>query len=269
MKIRLLSWALATAAVPLFGQGPSWWTEPETLIWDGLSTDNYAPVNVGQLKHVASMAKKYMDRELGFTHYPLIWDEAYTSHGGNPFPFSPGSSGENGALANVGQLKYLASGFYEILNISYGFSVGTFLDGQGVSQADRTSGFPIFPWREDAPDSENYAPLTIGQLKLVFSFNLVGVTGPMLDEDEDGLPDYWELSWFGILDRDGWGDYDGDGILDRFEYQAATDPTVDESHGGNGATRFTYDVLGRLSTVIGAVTLTYVFDDEGNLKSAN
>jgi Tol biopolymer transport system component len=45
------------------------------------------------------------------------------------------------------------------------------------------------------------------------------------DSDGDGLPDDWELAYFDTLDRDGRGDFDGDGHTDREEYLAGTDPT--------------------------------------------
>jgi hypothetical protein len=50
------------------------------------------------------------------------------------------------------------------------------------------------------------------------------------DTDNDGLPDYWELLYFGSLTAtDGAGDSDGDGLRDYEEYLAGTDPTDPES----------------------------------------
>ena len=51
----------------------------------------------------------------------------------------------------------------------------------------------------------------------------------ILDTDNDGLPDYWEQFHFGNLDQDGAGDPDGDGILNRYEWEAATAPTIDQT----------------------------------------
>lgn len=44
------------------------------------------------------------------------------------------------------------------------------------------------------------------------------------DTDEDGLDDEWETIWFGGLERDGTGDFDGDGLSDGAEFRAGTNP---------------------------------------------
>ncbi len=49
---------------------------------------------------------------------------------------------------------------------------------------------------------------------------------PTGDSDNDGMPDAWELAHFGTLDRDGRGDFDGDGISDLDEYLRNSDPTT-------------------------------------------
>jgi hypothetical protein len=45
------------------------------------------------------------------------------------------------------------------------------------------------------------------------------------DSDYDGLPDWWELKYFGGYGQTGGGDYDGDGINNLQEYLNGTDPT--------------------------------------------
>jgi hypothetical protein len=82
-------------------------------------------------------------------------------------------------------------------------------DGNGLSlQRIALSGYGNEPanWRAAVP--------TPGQLNS---------PGPA-DSDGDGLPDAWELEYFGGLARDGSGDFDGDGLTDAEEFQAGTSP---------------------------------------------
>lgn len=99
------------------------------------------------------------------------------------------------------------------------------------------------------------------------------VAETFVDSDSDGLPDYWETFYFGDLSRDGSGDFDGDGILDKFEWQARTNPIVDQASTfiseSTGLLEYSYNSLGRLQTTSGSVNLTFSFDNEGNLESAN
>lgn len=46
------------------------------------------------------------------------------------------------------------------------------------------------------------------------------------DSDQDGLPDAWELSYFGNLSQDAGDDYDEDGDTNLEEYEAGTNPTI-------------------------------------------
>jgi len=45
------------------------------------------------------------------------------------------------------------------------------------------------------------------------------------DGDRDGVPDAWELRFFGVLNRSLGADDDGDGASNLLEYLAGTDPT--------------------------------------------
>ena len=47
---------------------------------------------------------------------------------------------------------------------------------------------------------------------------------PFDDLDRDGMDDAWEIQTFGDLAQDDQGDTDGDGMSDRQEYLAGTDP---------------------------------------------
>jgi hypothetical protein len=92
-----------------------------------------------------------------------------------------------------------------------------------------------------------------------------------VDSEPDGLPDYWEVFYFGDLSRDGEGDFDGDGILDKFEWQARTNPIVDQAidHQVLRDT-YTYDDRGWLLThQLKEKTRNLSYDAEGNPESAN
>ncbi len=52
-----------------------------------------------------------------------------------------------------------------------------------------------------------------------------------LDSDDDGLPDAWEMEYFGDLDETAGGDYDHDGVTNGDEYAAGTDPTQADNAG--------------------------------------
>jgi hypothetical protein len=49
--------------------------------------------------------------------------------------------------------------------------------------------------------------------------------GSSADSDGDLMDDAWEMAWFGTLNRDGTSDFDGDGMPDRAEFLAGTNPT--------------------------------------------
>jgi hypothetical protein len=51
------------------------------------------------------------------------------------------------------------------------------------------------------------------------------------DANGDGMADWWEMKYFGSLDRDGTGDWDGDGLIDLAEFAYLTDPTDQDSDG--------------------------------------
>ena len=79
------------------------------------------------------------------------------------------------------------------------------------------------------------------------------------DDDGDGLPDRWEAFQFGTLSRDGSGDFDHDGALDRDEWRMGTSAGAQSEflhigdvarEGGAGEFVFEWDtILGRTYAV--------------------
>lgn len=59
--------------------------------------------------------------------------------------------------------------------------------------------------------------------------------GKCADADTDGLPDLWEMRYFGNLVQTGSADYDGDGLTNLQEYQLNTSPVLADT-GATGTT---------------------------------
>lgn len=60
----------------------------------------------------------------------------------------------------------------------------------------------------------------------------VNLTHPLgTDEDNDEMPDDWEIAIFGDTSRDGTGDFDSDTLTDLAEYEGGTDPTLKDTDG--------------------------------------
>jgi Tol biopolymer transport system component len=80
--------------------------------------------------------------------------------------------------------------------------------------------------------SAGYASADANRAGDIFAARISFSTAANTDADADGLTDSWELTWFGNLERDGNGDYDGDGASERAEFQAGTCPLDDLSRFG-------------------------------------
>jgi hypothetical protein len=226
-----------TVLLPCFALGspePLWWTEDSTRIIDcGAQVDNYAPLSIGQLKNVAVRAKNYLDRSLafdggsGFAVRTLA--ESFLTQASITSP-------DNYAPANLGQLKAVGLVFYDRL-IEVGYDTKQNLIARGYPPSWSSD----YPWSSSTPPADNYAPANIGQLKMVFSFDLehdaahdtdqdglsdwyedlIGTDETLADSDFDGLNDHAELP-FGANPLA--GDTDGDGLTDNNEFSAGRNP---------------------------------------------
>jgi len=225
LKISAFLWillSLTTASDPLFAD-PAWWTQPTTSIWSAgaVNTENNAAINLGQLKHVTTQAKAYLDQALA----PL---------GAGPdvnalFPFT---QDDNYAPANIGQLKNVSSKFYARL-FQLGFDVRSGLVTNGVDNAIFSAQTPPWmPWDITAPATENAAIANIGQLKLVFSFDIA--TWASADANANGIPD-WLEAYAATLPSG--QDVNGDGLSDTYQLLTGSDPASTASAvSGNNAT---------------------------------
>jgi hypothetical protein len=217
-RLPFLRCALAgLAALPLpLAAEPLWWSASGTTIWASspVNLENNAPVNVGQLKHGAAMARRHLQAALAPAggEGPAIaaFVDGFTT--GDP---------ANAAPINVGQLKHTAALFYDRLAAAgWNWQTGSF----GTATAP-------YPWTGTV-HPENGLAANIGQLKNVFSFEL---TQDFLveDNDGDGIPSWWE-SVYQLdpnSDSDAQSDADLDGLSNTSEFEFASSPrSADTDH---------------------------------------
>jgi hypothetical protein len=191
---------LAAFVVRLLAAPPGWWSAPGTQIVDpAAEQDNYAPANLGQLKHTATQAKKHLDQQLaavggaGATINALIAGfEPRAGQGYTPEQIAAFKEA-NYAPVNLGQLKAVAKPFYDRLHaLGVDTKVGLIAHGYPATWTHTYPWNPADPWNLPTPQGQqvdktvNYAPANLGQLKLTFSFDA------NQDTDEDGIPDWWE-----------------------------------------------------------------------------
>lgn len=206
---------------------PSWWNDPETQIsqW-GLPQSDDSPVTLGQLKFVASQARKHLDKHLpggagsGISQmvsaFKPVSGVAYTPEQLQQI------RRDNFAPATLAQLKAVAKPFYDRLN-AVGFNTKQNLMNRGYPNKWIGAGAWIgyYPWNPGTPVAENYAPASIGQLKMVFSFDVSNFPS---DSDGNQIADAWEIAHFGSLGIQVGADADGDGLDNLKEYQLGLSP---------------------------------------------
>ena len=202
---------LCLALAPAFSaSGPEWWADHGVLA-TGQGGDNWSPVNVGQLKNIAAGAKAHFDGTDGASPGSAITDMVNGFSQNDPENFAP---------ANIGQLITVAIVFYDRLKL-YGYD---------TTESLILNGYPpswphTYPWDPGTDPDELHAPVNIGQLKLVFSFDLAR------DSNNDGLSDFFK--WQNGLtvlevtpDGQSWeyvSDTNGDGLWDAHYIKDGTD----------------------------------------------
>lgn len=158
LLLAALSLTLTTSAQ---SPAPAWWVERE-VVNPAQSADNSAVANIGQLKHLAAMARLELMEHLpagpgqAIDNLVAAWQQPDPQLGPDDF-----------AAANIGQAKTVAKLFYDRLGLPY-------------------------PWA-GAPAPDDHAVVTVGQLKHLFSMDIQAVAEAMTDTDGDGVPDVIEI----------------------------------------------------------------------------
>ncbi|MEN8871741.1 MAG: SpvB/TcaC N-terminal domain-containing protein, partial [Akkermansiaceae bacterium] len=211
----LLVWMTLGFTQQLNAQGagpvnPIWWQDREVVAEDA-EIEDFAPANLGQLKWMATQLHKELDLILplglsaaGPSHLNLHHDA--NGNGGHFFPPeefpSEVISAENHKPANLGQAKNIAKLFYDVLNnINQDWVKDQLIASQadpalfGVNSSYRNpASGNFYPWTYDAADDSNYSPLSVGQLKFIFSTRVRSDN----EVEADGLPDLFELALAGL-----------------------------------------------------------------------
>ena len=212
-KHALAAICIASLTAGAFAQGPAWWTA-RGVVDTNLPANDYALVNLGQLKWMATNACAEMNAYFG------AGTGVTTLISGICNP----TNTDNYYLANIGQVKYVAQPFYDRLH-----------------ELNLTNTFPAnipgsYPWGNGP--TNDYALANIGQLKYVFSFDsAVDTDGDGLadwneaglgtdpynpDSDGDGLSDGDEINVYGTNPLN--ADTDGDGLSDGWEVAHGKNP---------------------------------------------
>lgn len=206
---------LAQAPIPAGkpASHPGWWYEREVIrrndpmelspLWpdDYPSSDDFAVLNQGQLKFLATQAAQELDAHLPGGSGSALKDLTASWLESAP----PEVIRDDFAAVNQGQLKTIAQLIY----------------GRLITEQYTTD----YPWTSSTGDDSSYSAANVGQAKNLFKFDL------LLDTDFDDLPDWWEWAYFGSYNETGSGNYDGDTLTNLQEYQQFSDPTQGDSDG--------------------------------------
>ncbi len=157
-SLRIIA-VLVLLLVPLvlLAQAPQWWTERS--VTNGNSANDYAAVNQGQVKNIATKAVAEFNEKLadlggaGDALNQLAITLSKTSSSTNDY-----------AAVNLGQLKAVAKPFFDrLLEVQY--------TGRPLE-----SGTCTYPWANREGTANDYAMANIGQVKNLFSFDLSSFT---------------------------------------------------------------------------------------------
>ena len=210
---------------------PNWWynaADPANGVIDAtkpiFNQDNYSPLLVGQLKHIASEAQKELDSALATVGGAGPEIDALVQ----PWLQNPVDA-NNMSPTTIGQLKNVATPFYDRLNsVGFPFDVSANGIGSNINLFVNGHAYPWGPHRETADWYEMHKELAVqGQAKFLFGWDTAlasSMAFDTLDCDNDGFLDVWEVA-NGYDPFDGNDDQDQDGLHDTWELAQGYDPT--------------------------------------------
>ena len=159
IPVRLCT-TLAVALVICLGPSapaapPVWWTTRGVVSTNASVTNDFAAVNVGQIKWIARQAKAELDANI-----PGGCGSAIS----NLVATFTNASAHDYASANVGQVKNLATPFYDCLRSN---------NWPCVLPAGMTTN-QFYPWSAITNRLRDFAVVNLGQVKYIFSFSSFG-----------------------------------------------------------------------------------------------
>lgn len=210
--------------------------------------ENYAPVNVGQLKAVSA---NFFDRfeAIGFDPADAGWPTSLVLMDTSPgvtdnspnYPWLDDQTPENYSPANIGQLKHLFS--WDITTFAAGDLSQIDTDGDGlpdwwelqIIDADPNDGITGFA---DVLPGDDFDEDRISNIvEYLQSLNPTSAAS----NDGDTIPDDWELFYLQTLDYTE-NDTIADGGLTLAEaFEAGTDPNVTDTDGDGISDRYEKD----------------------------
>jgi hypothetical protein len=157
--------------LPLRAESPTWWTTQQVLTTH--APDDFAVINQGQLKALAAKAAAEVHAQFGpaFDLSPIDlmiigWEQNKTK---------ANSPADDFAVVTLGQLKAVATPFYDCLGLA-------------------------FPWDSIAFVPDDFAAVNIGQAKAAFAFDIVKENAASAFQDLMSMPG-WQL-YLNILSTD-------------------------------------------------------------------
>jgi hypothetical protein len=194
---------------------PSWWTNPNSLVLvPGQAQKNFAVANLGQLKWIATCAKAHLDAVLPGGAGTEVNDLVATFKPQAGVSYTQAEIDQmhkdNYSAVNLGQAKAVAKVFYDRL-LAAGYDTRQNLIANGYPSNWQEN----YPWISSTPVAENYKLVNLGQLKLMFSFDIV-------DSNGNGILDYQEGIYPAASST---RDTDGDGVPDAQD-PAPNDPSI-------------------------------------------